>query len=189
MGDFGLYDKLSMPICGHKARQGMAAFPRTKGRESYRSVSFTQGMDPYSFQNRKEIERRVDELEKALKTDDIKEKDQQIQLEMDKLKEKMSNLTNSSSESRPSTANPISKKDAEMISWVKSIRTILENKVGHMAKWMRKFDTDRSGKIDKDEFKTILKTYSIDADKDQTERLWGIFDKNGSGRVSVSETC
>mmetsp|Transcript_21646 Transcript_21646/g.30317 ORF Transcript_21646/g.30317 Transcript_21646/m.30317 type:complete len:179 (-) Transcript_21646:228-764(-) len=144
-------------------------------------------MDPYSFQNRKEIERRVDELEKALKTDDIKEKDQQIKLEVDKLKERMSDLTNSSSESRPSTANPISKKDAEMISWVKSIRTILENKVGNMHRWMRKFDSDRNGKIDKDEFKTILKTYSIDADEDQTERLWGIFDKNGTGRVSVLE--
>eukprot|EP00471_Norrisiella_sphaerica_P006314 CAMPEP_0184481418 /NCGR_PEP_ID=MMETSP0113_2-20130426/2962_1 /TAXON_ID=91329 /ORGANISM="Norrisiella sphaerica, Strain BC52" /LENGTH=169 /DNA_ID=CAMNT_0026860533 /DNA_START=84 /DNA_END=590 /DNA_ORIENTATION=- len=146
-------------------------------------------MDPYHFQQRKEKERRIEQLEKALETDDVTQKDLQIKSELKRLRETMggSNDDNSISSSRPSTANPISQKDIEMISWVKSIRTVLENKVGKMQKWMRRFDSNRDGKIDKEEFKNILKTYHIDADKDQTARLWSIFDPNNNGKISVSE--
>ncbi len=60
---------------------------------------------------------------------------------------------------------------------------------GGLRKAFRTYDTDRSGKIEKDEFRNLLDCMNTQLNDDQFEMLWGKFDRDGDGSVYADEFC
>mmetsp|Transcript_24319 Transcript_24319/g.43144 ORF Transcript_24319/g.43144 Transcript_24319/m.43144 type:complete len:199 (+) Transcript_24319:221-817(+) len=144
-------------------------------------------MDPYRFQRRIDAEKKIEELKAALNSSDVGKKDEALKQELNMLRAEVEALKKEVSISTPPPAgNAISHRDAQLLQWLKALRTILSNKVGNMKSWVLRFDQNSDGKIDKGEFKGLLQTYYIDADKEQLDELWGAF-SGGSSTVSVSE--
>jgi len=141
---------------GRKREKGPQA-PKIVSRKRLRGSRL---MDPYRFQRRIDAEKKIEELKAALNSSDVGKKDEALKQELNMLRAEVEALKKEVSISTPPPAgNAISHRDAQLLQWLKALRTILSNKVGNMKSWVLRFDQNSDGKIDKGEFKGLLQTY------------------------------
>ncbi len=69
----------------------------------------------------------------------------------------------------------------------KIVRKKLLDNATTMKEVFKRVDRDKSGTVDKDEMKAVLKLYNIDCSDEAFDTLFSEYDRNGDGRFSYGE--